>query len=211
MTRPALYVAAPFGDPSPTIRAWHTARAALLCRLATLSGFAPICPHPTIAAGGYGDDSDPAQRAAGMEATLALALLVARARGTLWALSRDDGTLSAGTDAELDAWPPSLDPPRAYTWTEWAIKVAAKAPALLPEWDALAVRPDHVGEPCAWYKSHTGQRRAYPSGGTAAHVDRGGWAAYLPGEIKPFDQGPEVKSAGRAAADAALRAAGVLK
>ena len=142
MTRPALYVAAPFGDPSPTIRAWHTARAALLCRLATLSGFAPICPHPTIAAGGYGDDSDPAQRAAGMEATLDVCRVMMGTPGAvLWALLGDDQSMSTGTRGEWMAAQDVGADRNALSWADWRHEVRVKAPALLPEWDALAVRP----------------------------------------------------------------------
>jgi len=210
MTPALCYIAAPYGDPSPTIRAWHVSRARLLARLALACGYAPIVVHGEIEAGTYGDDSDPEQRARGMAASAAICRGVLATPGAvLWALLRDDGERSEGVAAEMRLAVDGGAGMLLDTWKAWRLRVAVHAPQLLPEWDRLAVRPDAVGEPCAWYKAHTGQRRAYPSGITAAHVDRGGWAVYRPGEAKPFDQGPEVKAAGRAAADAALRAAGV--
>ena len=210
MTRPALYIAAPYGDPSPTIRAWHTDRAALLCRLATLSGYSAVCVHPTIAAGGYGDDSDPAQRAAGMEATLDLCRLVLRSYGAwCWALCRDDGTLSTGAKAEYDAALEAIVPRRAMTWDEWRT-FASAFPALLPEWDRLATRPDAVGEWAPLTDGSVVIGRLFATGRVAAVSQSWAWFAYDALGTK-IGQGPETGEAGRAAADAALRAAGVMR
>lgn len=212
MTRTAAYIAGPFSDPSPTIRRWHTARAALLCRLATLLGFAAVCVHPTIAAGGYGDDSDPAQRAAGMEATRAVATLVLSGGGRLWALLHDDGTKSSGTRDEVEIarlWSSGDARWDESTWAEWRT-VACTFPTLLPEWDALATRPDAVGE---WAIDEPVASRWYgvdnDGNECAALVLIDGWTAYtVDGEM--LAEGPETGEAGRDAADAALRAAGVL-
>ena len=69
---PLCYAAAPYSDPSATIRRWHVARAVLLARLAMACGYAPFESHTSILAGVYGDDSDPEQRKRGMEASAAI-------------------------------------------------------------------------------------------------------------------------------------------
>lgn len=129
-----VYIAGPFGDPSPTVRAWHVARASLLGRLALECGHAPVVVHPSIAAGVYGDDADPAQRERGLRA----ALEVMRGCDEMWVLLRDDGTKSDGVRAERRAW--NLAAPSG-TWLDWRLHVVTDAPDLLPAWDALAVRP----------------------------------------------------------------------
>lgn len=129
MTR--VYVAAPFADPSPTVRAWHVARACLLGRLALECGHAPVVVHPSIAAGVYGDDEVPHERERGLRA----ALEVMRGCDALWALLRDDGTMSAGTAEECRLFDGN---PQALAWAGWRCRVPD---VLLPAWDALAVRP----------------------------------------------------------------------
>ena len=207
---PLCYIACPYSDPSPTIRARHVDRAVLLARLAMACGLAPVEVHTSIAAGVYGDDSDPEQRARGMAATAAICRGVLATPGAvLWALLRDDGTASDGTRAECVLAADVADY-TAHTWAEWAIKVAAKAYDLLPEWDRLAVRPDAVGE---WMPGHGPrcERRQYASGDAAAYNDADlGWEVYDFETRTPFAQGPETGALGRAAADAALRAAGVM-
>lgn len=209
MTRPICYIAAPYADPSPTIRAWHVDRAVLLARLAMACGYSPVETHTSIAAGVYGDDSDPGQRARGMAATAAICRGVLATPGAvLWALKRDDGSVSDGTRAECVLAADVADY-TAHTWAEWAIKVATKAPHLLPEWDRLAVRPDAVGE---WGPLTDGSAvigRLYGSGRVAAVNQSWAWFAYSAAGVK-IAQGPETGALGRAAADAALRAAGVM-
>jgi hypothetical protein len=89
----------------------------------------------------------------------------------------------------------------------WRRTAAIHAPDLLPEWDRLATRPDHVG---GWEGSNASAIRDYASGECAALVLDSGWGAYRFGEDRPFAEGPETGAPGRAAADAALRRAGVM-
>ena len=139
---PLCYIAAPCGDPSPTIRAWHVARARLLARLALATGHAPVCVHGEIEAGTYGDDSDPEQRARGMAASAAICRGVLATRGAvLWALTRDDGMFSDGTRAEWMIAEGLQSAPRVGAWNSWRGWVDEYAPHFLPEWDRLAVRP----------------------------------------------------------------------
>lgn len=63
MTRPIVYIAAPFGAPTQAEREWNTARAELLCLLAQRSGCAPICVHSGVLRGAYGDDDVPSTSA----------------------------------------------------------------------------------------------------------------------------------------------------
>ena len=137
------YVAAPFSDASPTIRAWHVARAVLLARLAMACGLAPVEPHTSIAAGVYGDDSNPEQRARGMVATRQIAALVMSGGGKMWALLRDDYSMSDGVRDEVQiADDRGISRARRAPWAEWRTIAAQSAPHLLPAWDRLAVRPD---------------------------------------------------------------------
>lgn len=139
MTQPLAYIAAPLNDASPTIVAWHVARARLLARLAMACNLSPVVVHGEIEAGTYGDDADPEQRARGMAASAAICRGVLATPGAvLWALLRDDGSMSAGTLAE---WALASDGTQT-TWNGWRRHAAKHAPALLPEWDRLAARPD---------------------------------------------------------------------
>ena len=143
MTPPLCCIAAPYADPSSTIRAWHVDRAVLLARLAMACGYSPVETHTSIAAGVYGDDSDPAQRAQGMAATAAICRGVLATPGAvLWALLRDDGTASDGTRGEVDIARKHGNEWDESTWAEWRTIAAQSAPHLRTEWDRLAVRPD---------------------------------------------------------------------
>lgn len=136
---PLAYIAGPFNEPSETIRAWHVSRARLLARLALATGYAPIVVHGEIEAGTYGDDSDPEQRARGMAASAAICRgVLSTPEAVLWALLRDDGSMSAGTLAE---WALASDGTQT-TWNGWRRHAAKHAPDMLPEWDRLAARPD---------------------------------------------------------------------
>ena len=129
-----VYIAGPFTDPRPEVIAWHVARACLLGRLASAVGLVPVVVHEDIAAGVYGDDADPVQRASGRARTMEVVWSCAG----VWALRRDDGTMSEGTDAEYRG----TDGRRlAGTWAEWRGLVERAAPDLLGAWDALAVTP----------------------------------------------------------------------
>lgn len=95
------YIAGPFAGDT----AENTRRAVALCRWAVAQGYAPECIHATIAAGGYGDDDDdPADRERGLLACEARVAMTARAGGALLVILRDDGTTSAGTTREVEAY-----------------------------------------------------------------------------------------------------------
>ena len=97
---PPCYICSPFaGDVPENLR-----RAVALSRLALGAGHAPLCVHPAIAAGCYGDDGVPEERKVGLRAVCALVEAVAWAGGDFWLLLRDDGTISAGCQPELDVW-----------------------------------------------------------------------------------------------------------
>ena len=203
MTPPLAYIAAPFSDSSETIRSWHVARARLLARLALATGYAPICVHGEIEAGTYGDDSDPEQRARGMAASAAICRGVLATPGAvLWALLRDNGERSEGVAAEMRIAVDGGAGLLMDTWKAWRLRVHVHAPHLLPEWDRLAARPDAVGE---WRDDS----RRYGAGGRAAALYTDGWIAWTVDSFQ-IAEGPETGALGRAAADAALRRAGVM-
>ena len=93
--RQVVYVAAPFGGDVET----YTAEAVRVCRLLQADGYAPFCVHPTILAGGYGDDDSPEDRAAGLDTCVALV----RAAAFVVAIERPEGGLSSGVQREVDA------------------------------------------------------------------------------------------------------------
>lgn len=204
------YIAGPYNDTSETIRAWHVDRARLLARLALACGYAPIEPHSSIAAGVYGDDSDPEQRARGMAATAAICRGVLATPGAvLWALLRNDGELSEGVAAEMRIAVDGGAGLLLDMWKAWRMRVHVHAPHLLPEWDGMATRPDAVGE----WQAHAcagSEWRAYGDGTCAAYHDHNGWTVYDFPDGNQIVHGPETGAAGRDAADAALRAAGVM-
>lgn len=128
-----VYIAAPYAALPDSLRPRkerraNTYRAAMLAQLATRLGWSPICVHPLIEAGVFGDDSNPVDRARGIAAVVAQVELVAQARGHLWVLTRDDGTLSAGCRHELEAFMlaggSNVD---IATWAEWSQRRVAAA------------------------------------------------------------------------------------
>jgi hypothetical protein len=129
-----VYIAGPFTDPRPEVVAWHVARACLLGRLATECGHAPVVVHPSIAAGVYGDDAVAWQRERGLRA----ALEVMHGCDALWALLRDDGTMSSGTAGE---WRDFDGKAEALTWAGWRGRIPDFDAERLAAWDALAVKP----------------------------------------------------------------------
>lgn len=98
------YIAAPYGAPTPEGRAENTRRAVALAALAVAWGRAPICVHPLIEAGAFGDDALPADRARGLACCEAYVEMVAQAGGELWLLLGDGGWISDGCRRELEAW-----------------------------------------------------------------------------------------------------------
>jgi hypothetical protein len=61
--------------------------------------------HATVEEGGYGDDSIPVERKAGMKQTLLkLEKIASEKQNELIVLTRNDGTVSSGVTAELKVW-----------------------------------------------------------------------------------------------------------
>lgn len=129
MMRP-VYIAGPYaGDVERNVR-----RACALSRLALACGLAPVCVHPGIVAGAYGDDADPAERAMGLATSARLVEVVRDAGGLLWVLMRDDGTASPGTSMEIDRYASRPRVPWQYgTWAQWRDDFARHG--LLGLWD----------------------------------------------------------------------------
>lgn len=117
MTRPPLFISAPFGAPTRREVRLNIARAAVLGRLAIHHGYAPIVPHLTVALL-FGGEDDAATRALSLDLCTSLVEAIRPLPGsTVWALLRDDGTPSQGVALELDVWG---DYPRmAATWSGW--------------------------------------------------------------------------------------------
>lgn len=93
-----VYICAPYSAPAPEGRALNVDRARALAELAVRVGLAPICIHGDIAAGVFGDDADPAQRARGLEAACALVA----ACPAMW--------IASVPDAPFAPWEPRLSP-----------------------------------------------------------------------------------------------------
>jgi hypothetical protein len=142
-----VYIAAPLGDPDPTIRAWHRERANLLSALAFTMGHIPVCVH-TYAELAIGSDTDPDARARGVGWSMQALVQVQDTGGLLWELLKDDGAHSVGALAEHRRWVERWRakgvgqyPPRCERWSIWRITAERFATHLLPEFDRLAVRP----------------------------------------------------------------------
>ena len=103
-----VYVAGPYAAPTVLEIAANVARAIEVCRVHAEADFTVISPHAHGWGGVYGtiidDGSAAPSRARALANGLALAVLVAVNGGKLVAISRDDGTLSPGTQAEVDAY-----------------------------------------------------------------------------------------------------------
>lgn len=113
------YIAGPFAGPDQTE---NVRRACALSLWAVRQGYAPICVHPGIAAGAYGDDAVPADRERGLVACEALVRCVADDPASrMLVILRDDGKMSTGTDREVAAWIDERGPFEVVvrTWAEW--------------------------------------------------------------------------------------------
>lgn len=106
--RRLVYIAGPFSAPSPDETAQNVERARLLGILAAKLRLAPIVPHLHGAAGLYGTEHDDGQgsatRTKALACSTATAWMVGNCCGHLWVILRDDRSLSAGCQAELEAW-----------------------------------------------------------------------------------------------------------
>lgn len=136
MTPRPVYVAAPFGDADPARVRWNVARAEALARLLFLEGLAPVSVHGPIASGIYGDDRDPEERARGTAATLAALEAFTKGGGFLVALARDDGELSRGTEADVEAVEDLGGRVVVVTWRELGARFSLAG--LRATWEALA-------------------------------------------------------------------------
>ena len=117
MTLPICYLAGPYAAPTAEERAENVRRIGRICRWLTQDqGFAVVTVHAALHAGHYGDDDNPKHRAQGIAADLELVRMVRAAGGRFFALSRDDGSLSTGTQQEAEAFGPRVV---KLTWAEW--------------------------------------------------------------------------------------------
>lgn len=111
MIRPAYIIAPYAGDIDRNV-----ARAVLLGRLALAHGLAPVVVHPAIKAGVYGDDDVPEERERGLRAACGIARTVVAAGGDVWALTDDNGSLSAGSRIEWHACEQAANPRARLGW-----------------------------------------------------------------------------------------------
>ena len=124
-----VYIAGPFAGDA----AENTRRAVAISRFATIQGLSPICVHPGILAGAYGDDAVPEERKRGLAAVVSIVWNVAGAGGRLWVLLRDDGSPSAGTQQELDAYAANDGPSITIRrWSDWVDAMNAAGVAVTP-------------------------------------------------------------------------------
>ena len=134
----ATIVLAPYGDPDPAVRRWHTERAALIVAMLHREGTPAACIHRAIDAGDYGDDADPEARARGLAASRAITACFPRA----FVLLRDDGTMSSGTAADVHEW----------MRTHGGLRAAGTDDCLCGRWPDLGARMVAVGLGDAWVR-----------------------------------------------------------
>jgi hypothetical protein len=117
MTRPPLFISAPFAAPTTREVRLNIARATALGRLAIAHGYAPIVPHTAVAMLLGCEDSKDARA---LSLDLCLAHLEAIRRDPLakiYVLLRDNGTPSPGVLIEREAW--EGRPSVTATWAGW--------------------------------------------------------------------------------------------
>lgn len=136
MSRPLCYIAAPYAHPSPVGLARNVDRAILLGRLAISVGLCPIVPHALVPALVGSEVGRPEVRAVALDLGLDLLDGVIAANGRLYVLTRDDGTLSPGVEAEVRRFHTfSRSRFEAATWQSWGSLMALHG--LHDEWRAL--------------------------------------------------------------------------
>lgn len=209
-TRPTLVLSSPRTGPTRAHVARHVDRAIHLSKLLTRMGYAVLPLAPLVHTGCWGDDSDPAQRAAGMEAALDLVRGNIDGGAKMFVLLRDDGAMSEDCQREYvlaDEMRMNMDPPSCSTWKGWRSDCAKHAPDLLTEWDRLAEPPFKVGP---WEPESALSFNCRRVGSKEAiYVTSSGWFLHDPVDDTLIAHGHETGQAGRDAADAALRAMGV--
>jgi len=135
-----VYVCAPYGATTHEERERNVARALGVAQVLAREGWCPVCLHPAIHAGVYGDDSDPAQREAGLRVAVRTVEEVVRGQGLVAVLLRDDGEMSPGTAMEWlaarrvaatwtgrQAWDPDRPLLLSGTWETWQRRGATDA------------------------------------------------------------------------------------
>lgn len=117
--RPPVYIAGPYLGSVSEIRA-NVRRALALATHAVRGGFTPFVPHALGVEGVYGKGATADETA--LDCCLAMVHHVAEFEDAqLWAIARDDGTLSEGTQLELDTWDGAE--PIVRTWAEWSTEL----------------------------------------------------------------------------------------
>lgn len=109
-----------------------------MSRAAVRSGRTPVVVHATIECGGLGDDDDPEERKTGLEASHALAEMVAMSWGEVWICPTPAGGLSLGMASEILAFVQAhpqrtgheVEAARIGTAAEWII--AGNEPERVP-------------------------------------------------------------------------------
>jgi hypothetical protein len=120
--RNIVYVAGPYAGDSLEVIERNVGRAVAVGFLAVQRGLCPVVPHTMgwLHVHGAHDESVPGVREAAIQCGVSLAYATAKVGGILWVVSRDDGSLSAGTQLEVDCY-------RAHggvtavirTWDQW--------------------------------------------------------------------------------------------
>jgi hypothetical protein len=120
--RPPVYIAGPFrGSGSEVVR--NVQRACWLARYAVLLGRAPYVPHALGYLSVYMPLEGMEERA--LDCCLAMVHHIAGLEGAeLWVILQDDGTPSAGSALELEAW--DGPEPTCRTWVEWQREIASQ-------------------------------------------------------------------------------------
>lgn len=130
-----VYVAGPYAAPTPDLILQNVVRASIVGWLAVDRGLAPVVPHLLGWGGLYGDpnEGDSRTRELALRCSRTLAYSVGVRCGEIWVIERDDGTLSSGTEAELEEFGEGFRDAggvgisgciRRETWDVWAYQVA---------------------------------------------------------------------------------------
>jgi len=99
-----VHIIGPYAGPTAEAIAANVRNAVTLARRVVETGHVAYCIHAEIAAGVWGDDSDPAQREHGIRLSTERARHAGASGCWLLVIQRPDWTLSEGTSRELAAW-----------------------------------------------------------------------------------------------------------
>lgn len=112
-----IYIAGPYRAPTELEVERNVRRAVALGQYAARRGYTPIVPHAMGRMGVYGPDDVPSTH----ELAIRCGTAVAREVTALWAIQRDDGTLSEGTALEVEAAQRRARI-RQQTWDRWCVE-----------------------------------------------------------------------------------------